>query len=150
MSSQREQAKAQFLTANLWNFMNTMKRNSDVERAAVAKANGMDPAQLQGFLAEIPFGNQTIVSQSAEAKVKAPSSLGNLAKGAVLALAAGGAGFGLSQLNLGPEPLAPPPVNAVLEWEITPDGQPGSTTVSATELGVHSETWTGIGGRDTE
>ena len=150
MPSQREQAEAQFRTANLWNFMNSMKRNSDVERAAVAKQHGMNPAELQGFLAEIPFGNQTIVSQAAEATIKAPSSLGKIAMGAVLALAAGGAGFGLSQLNLDPEPLAPPPVNAVLEWEITPDGQSESSSVSRSEHGVHTKTWTGIGGGDTE
>ena len=130
--------------------MNTMKRNSDVERAAVAKANGMDPAQLQGFLAEIPFGNQTIVSQAAETTTKASSLTGKLAMGAVLALAGGAASVGLMSLNSDPVPLAPPPVNAVLEWEIIPDGQPGSTEFSASELGVHSETWTGIGGRDTE
>jgi len=150
MPSQREQAEAQFRTANLWNFMNVMKRNSDVERAVIAKDNGMDPAQLQGFLAEIPFGNQTIVSQAAEATVKAPSSVGNFTKGAVLALAAGAAGFGLSQLNTTPEPLAPPPVNAVLEWEITPDGQSESRSVSRTEHGIHTETRTGISGGDTE
>ena len=150
MTSQREQVKAQFLTANLWNFMNTMKRNSGVERAAVAKAHGMDPAQLQGFLAEIPFGNQTIVSQAAEATVKSPSSVGNLAKGAVIALAAGAAGFGLTNLNTAPEPLAPPPVNAVLEWEIEPNGKLGSTSLRSSELGVHTEARRGIGGGDTE
>jgi len=127
MSDQREQAQAQFRTANLWNFMNTMKRNADVERATVAKANGINPAELQGFLAEIPFGNQTIVSQSAESK--APSAFGNFTKAAVLALAAGAIGFGANHLLQTPKPVTPPPVNAVLEWEITPDGERAGTGV---------------------
>jgi len=117
--------------------MNSLKRNADVERAQVAKLNGVDPATLPGFLSEIPFGNQTLIQQSAESK--APSTLGNLAKGAVLALAAGAAGFGLSQLNTKPKPLPPPPVNAVIEWEITPDGESRSTSVSSEELRLSGE-----------
>jgi len=147
MSDQREQAEAQHRTAGLWNMMNVLKRNSDVERAAVAKANGIDPSTLPNFLSEIPFGNQTVVQQSAESK--APSALGTITKTAVLALAAGAAGFGLSQFHTEPEPLPPPPVNAVIEWEITPDGQ-SSSSVSSTELRVSGETSGGVDGSSSQ
>lgn len=148
-ASQREQAKAQHRTAGLWGMMNVMKRNSDVERAAIAKQNGIDPRELPNFLAEIPFGNQTLVQQSAE--IPAPSAVGNFTKAAVLALAAGAAGFGLSHFNTAPEPLPlPPPVNAVLEWEITPNESiiSGDSSVFSEERGVHRSSRTEIDSGD--
>lgn len=147
----REQAKAQHRTAGLWGSMNVMKRNSDVERAAIAKQNGIDPRELPNFLAEIPFGNQTVVQQSAENP--APSAVGNFTKAAVLALAAGAAGFGLSQLNIAPEPLPlPPPVNAVIEWEITPNESIISrdSSVFGEERGVHRSSRSEISSGDRE
>jgi len=146
----REQAKAQHRTANLWGLMNVLKRNSDVERAVIAEQHGVDPGKLPNFLAEIPFGNQTVVQQSAESK--ASPSIGNFTKGAVLALAAGAAGFGLSQLNTAPEPLPPPPVNAVIEWEIVPDGETrrSDSSVFIEERGIHQGTREEIGGGDSE
>jgi len=147
----REQAKAQHRTAGLWGIMNSLKRTSDVERAVVAKQNGVDPGSLPNFLTEIPFGNTTVVQQSAESK--APSTLGVITKAAVLALAAGAAGFGLSQINMAPKPIPlPPPVDAVLEWEITPDGETrGShSSVLSTERGVHQGSRTEISGGDNE
>ena len=149
-ASLREQARAQYRTAGLWGSMNVMKRNSDVERATIAKQNGIDPRELPGFLAEIPFGNQTLVQQSAENP--APSAIGNFTKAAVLALAAGAAGFGLSQLGTAPEPqpTTPPPVNAVIEWEITPNESIISrdSSVFTEERGVHRSSRSEIGSGD--
>ena len=116
--------------------MNSNKRNADLERATIAKAHGIDASELPGFLTEIPFGNQTVIQQSAESK--APPAIGNLTKAAVLALAAGAVGFGAKSLLDTPKPEVPPPVDAVIEWEITPNGTEsgGSATVRTVESGI--------------
>jgi len=116
--------------------MNSLKRESDSQRATTAKQHGLNVADLPGFGAEIPFGN-TFVSQNSTGS----SPMAKLAMGAVLVLAAGAAGFGLqSLLSPTPETITPPPVDAVLEWEITPDGESRSSSVSEGQYDVHSET----------
>ena len=116
--------------------MNMFKRESDAQRAASAKQHGVQVADLPGYGAEIPFGN-TVINQSSTG-----SPLGKLTQEAVLALVAGVAGFGLSNLNT-PKPVdTPPPVDAVIEWEIVPDGaftRGSSSIISESEHGVHSE-----------
>jgi len=141
MSSEREESREadrkQLRLAGLWGTMNSLKREGDNQRATLAKQHGVQAASLPNFGAEIPFGN-TYVSQNSTG-----SSLGKLTQAAVLALAAGAAGFGLQSYFSTPktEPSTPPPVNAVLEWEITPDGESGtsSRSVSVEERGVSAE-----------
>jgi len=133
----REEDRKQFRLAGLWATMNSLKREGDNQRAAIAEQHGVQATNLPGFGQEIPFGN-TYVSQNSTG-----SSLGKLTQAAVLALAAAAAGFGLQSYLSPPktEPSMPPPVNAVLEWEITPDGESGSSSrsVSVEERGVSAE-----------
>ena len=140
MSSEREESREEdrkkFRLAGLWATMNSLKREGDNQRAALASQHGVQAANLPGFGQEIPFGN-TYVSQNSTG-----SSLGKFTQAAVLALAAAAAGFGLqSYLSPKTEPSTPPPVNAVLEWEITPDGESGtsSRSVSVEERGVSAK-----------
>jgi len=136
MSDQREQTRKQMGTAGLWGLMNCLKREGDSQRATIAKGNGIDPATLPGMGNEIPFGNVTISQQSSPG-----SSLGKFTQAAVLALAAGAAGFGLHNLMKEPEAETiqpPPPVNAVIEWEITPNGEFRSDSEGAIEFHTES------------
>jgi len=129
MSDQREADKNTFRQIGLWSLVNSLKRESDVERAAVAKHNGIDPASLPGFGQEVPWGNNTsIVTQSATQG----SLLGKITQVATLALAAGAIGLGANFLlnKETPKPEIPPPVDAVIEWEITPNVRGDSTTTS--------------------
>jgi len=126
--------------------MNSLKREGDSQRAAQAKQHGIQATDLPGYGNEIPFGN-TFVSQNSTG-----SPLGKLAQVAVLALTAGVAGFGLNNF-LTPKAdttAVPPPVNAVLEWEIIPDGDSRSSSreVSERTLGVREESRETIDGGD--
>ena len=136
MSSQREQTAEQklFRQIGLWDMLNRFKRNSDSERAAVAKAHGIEASSLPGFGQEVPWGNNTIISQQTQG-----SLLGKVGSIAALTLAAGAIGFGANHLLNTPKTEVPPPVNAVLEWEITPDGEPGSRTIRESESRFSSD-----------
>ena len=114
----KDEALAQHRKAGLWGIMNSLKREGDAQRATLAEQHGVNAANLPGFGSEIPFGN-TFVSQSSTG-----SPLGKATQVAILALVAGAIGFGANSLlkEETPEPVTPPPVNAVIEWEITPDG----------------------------
>ena len=141
----KEQDRKQSRLAGLWGTMNSLKREGDNQRATLAEQHGVNAATLPGFGAEIPFGN-TFLSQNSTG-----SPRGKLAQVAILALAAGAAGFGLhSLLKETPKTEAPPPVDAVLEWEITPNGESGRRGVSTETSGFHSETSGVVSGGDRE
>jgi len=134
----REESKRQHRLAGLWGMMNSLKREGDSQRAVMAKQYGVNPADLPNFGAEIPFGNVNISQRSNG------SSFGKLTQAAVLALAVGAAGFGLHSYMKEPaaETITPPPVNAVIEWEIIPDGESSSGSVSSEALRLREGTST--------
>lgn len=135
--TQKDEARAQHRMAGLWGTMNSLKREGDAQRATLAEQHGVHAASLPGFGTEIPFGN-TYVSQSSTG-----SPLGKVAQVAILALVAGAIGFGANSLltKETPKLVTPPPVNAVIEWEITPDGEfrSGSSSVRREESRISEE-----------
>lgn len=147
MDESREADKAFFRKIGLWDLVNRLKRNSDVERAAVARQYDLKAADLPGFGQEVPWGNNTTITQSAT------SPLAWIGSVAAIALTAGALGFGASHFlkESTPQPEAPPPVNAVLEWEITPNERTsGNRSIFIEEHSVLDEASGGVGGGVTE
>jgi hypothetical protein len=148
LEDQREQTRAQLRHLNLWATANGFKREADLERATVAKANGMEAKDIPGFMQEVPFGNVTTIHQVAPSAT--PPSTG-IAKWVAVVLAAGAIGFGSSFLlnpPIPPKPETPPPVNAVIEWEIVPDDtQSGSSSIRTGESRFLGEASENIGNR---
>jgi len=140
----RQWSREQFHRIGMWGTLNALDQNQALARARILShadmgaqlpAASIDAEKLKeilGVTARLPIGSSVTINQPTVVQEKpaaaGDSVTGKLAKAAVLALAAGGLGWGAAQL-LAPKQVQEIP--GVIEWSVDRGGE----TTTNTEIG---------------